>query len=67
MEPIPDTYLDLFFGYTAIWALVLFFLVRMMREQSRLRKDMDDVQSRLHAQQSHTTAKNVEKTASMAL
>ena len=42
METIPNTQFDLFLGYTAIWALIALYLVFLRREQSRLRRDLEN-------------------------
>lgn len=36
----PDTYESLFWGYTALWAVLALFVLRLMRETSRLRSDL---------------------------
>ena len=39
----PDTYWDLFFGYSAIWIIIAFYLFALIREQSNLQKRMDEI------------------------
>lgn len=36
MNGTPDTYWDLFFGYSAIWACIVIYLFRLQLRQRRL-------------------------------
>jgi len=38
----PDTIWELFYGYTVFWVLVAIFLVRLMREQALLKKQLEE-------------------------
>ena len=39
----PDTYWDLFFGYGAIWLLIVFFLFRLQRAQAKLSSRLEEL------------------------
>ena len=41
-----ETYLDLFFGYAAIWVIIGCFLGILMREQKALEKRCEELESR---------------------
>ncbi len=40
MEPVPDTFLDLFLGYTIIWAIIALFIFVLWRANVRLAKEL---------------------------
>ena len=40
MEPTPNTYFHLFLGYSAIWTLVVCFVLMLMREQKQLKSQL---------------------------
>ena len=42
---MPDTYWDLFAGYTVIWLIIAFFVFRLVRSQSELQKKIEKLQS----------------------
>ncbi|MCB0322660.1 MAG: CcmD family protein [Bdellovibrionales bacterium] len=39
----PNTYWDLFLGYSAIWALFVVYLVRLRMEQARLLRRLEEL------------------------
>ncbi|MCC6952525.1 MAG: CcmD family protein [Deltaproteobacteria bacterium] len=43
MESIPNTQFDLFLGYTAIWALIAGYLWFLRREQTKLRRELEEL------------------------
>jgi phosphotransferase system glucose/maltose/N-acetylglucosamine-specific IIC component len=40
-----DTYSYLFFGYSTIWAIIVFFVFRMIAEQRRIARDLSLLRS----------------------
>ena len=44
---MPDTYFDLFLGYTAIWVLVGVYLSTVMREQRRQRVQLEELRGKI--------------------
>lgn len=44
---MPDTYFDLFLGYTAIWVLVGVYLFTVMREQRQQRLELEDLRGKI--------------------
>ncbi len=46
---VPNTYLDLFFGYSVIWGILAIFVIRMVRSQSRLSEEIRALQQRLES------------------
>jgi CcmD family protein len=44
---MPDTYFDLFLGYTAIWVLVAVYLFTVMREQRQQRLELDELRGKI--------------------
>ena len=51
LETTPDTFWSLFAGYAVIWAFVVFFLVRLMLEQSALKKRLSELEKLLGQRQ----------------
>ncbi len=43
----PDTYNSLFFGYSAIWLLVVFFVVRLMAGQKKIAAELTQLKTQL--------------------
>lgn len=41
MEAGPDTFVDLFFGYSALWILVAAFVLKIARDQRRIARELD--------------------------
>lgn len=41
----PDTYWDLFAAYTAIWIFIVAYLVKLTREQRRLARLINELES----------------------
>ena len=46
----PDTYWDLFFGYSAIWLIFVLFLLRLVREQAALKSEIQQTAAQLSGQ-----------------
>jgi len=42
MYTTPDTYWDLFAGYSVLWAFVAFFLFRLVSKQRKLSKLLEE-------------------------
>jgi len=49
----PNTYWDLFAGYTVFWICIAMYLFRLVRQQSELKKRIDSIQGEL--KQDHET------------
>ena len=45
MTEVPDTFSSLFWGYSAIWAIMVVYLVSLVRRVSRLEKRLDEEKS----------------------
>ena len=41
-----DSYWDLFAAYTAIWTIIAFFVFRLMREQRKLRDELNNMRAK---------------------
>ena len=48
---MPDTYFDLLAAYGAVWALIVFFLVRLIRDQGRLAAELNRLRSQTSSSQ----------------
>lgn len=44
---MPDTYWDLFYAYTALWLIVVFFVVSLMGRQKNLHKQILELEERI--------------------
>ena len=42
---MPDTYFDLLAAYGAVWGLIVFFVVRLVRDQGRLAGELERLKS----------------------
>lgn len=47
METTPNTYWSLFAGYTAIWTLIVMFVIGLVREQRHLARRLKELEQRL--------------------
>ena len=56
MDSAVDTYVDLFLGYSAIWLIIAFCLLRLMREQSRQRAELKNAAELLKTKDSESSA-----------
>jgi len=43
MPEMPDTYWDLFAGYTAVWLILAVFIIRLVREQTKLKRELEEL------------------------
>lgn len=48
---MPDTYLDLLAAYGAVWALIVVFVVRLIRDQGRLATELERLRQQLPSSQ----------------
>ena len=39
----PDTYPDLFWGYTVLWLLIALLMLRLVKQQSKLHREIDEL------------------------
>lgn len=46
METTPNTYFDLFLGYSAVWLLIVAFVVKLWVNQRRLSRQLAQVEGR---------------------
>lgn len=42
METVPNTFADLFWGYTVMWLCILVYLFALVRRMSRIEKSLKD-------------------------
>ena len=49
MDATPDTYWDLFFGYSAFWVIFALFVCLLMRRQIELDRRLEQLSRRLEA------------------
>lgn len=47
METTPDTYQHLFYGYTAIWILLVVLVFSCIKKQRMLLKEIQELKSKL--------------------
>ncbi len=45
MEIPPDTYWDLFFGYSAIWLCIVVYMLRLQGEQRKVATQLEEIRS----------------------
>ena len=45
MEIVPDTYIDLFWGYSVIWLCIVIYLFSIFRRLRRVEKELEDLKS----------------------
>ncbi len=58
MMDVTNSYLDLFFGYTALWGIVVIYLFRLVREQRTCAKSLEE---RKLLEERETSRRNIEK------
>lgn len=51
---VPNTFFDLFLGYSAIWAILALFVIRMVRSQAQALKDIQSLKQHVDAQPDQT-------------
>ena len=44
---VPNTFFDLFLGYTAVWAILAVFIVRMTRAQAKTHRELEALQRQI--------------------
>ena len=42
METVPDTFLDLFWGYTVMWLCILGYLFSLVRRMGKVERSLSD-------------------------
>jgi CcmD family protein len=42
METVPDTFLDLFWGYSVIWLCILGYLFSLVRRMGKVERSLSD-------------------------
>lgn len=47
----PDTYWDLFWGYSVIWGCIVFFVFWLLKEQRQLKNRLQSISERLERAQ----------------
>jgi len=43
----PNTYIELFFGYSAIWLIIAFFIFRTVKQQARINHEVEGLKEEL--------------------
>ncbi len=46
MMETPNTFWDLFFGYSVLWGLIVLFMLRVQSEQRRMAARLSELESR---------------------
>lgn len=50
MNTTPDTFMDLFAGYTAIWVVLALFILSLMRQQRALSTQIEQLKKELDSE-----------------
>lgn len=48
---MPDTYFDLLAAYGAVWALIVVFVVKLIRDQGQLAAELERLRATKHSSQ----------------
>jgi len=51
MEAVPNTFPDLFLGYSVLWGCIVCYLVSVFRAQSRNRARLEELEKRLSSRE----------------
>ena len=55
-DTTPDTYMHLFFGYSVIWGLIVFYLVALMHGQRKLTREIAELKNKRSGDEARRSA-----------